>query len=358
MARFMLVLLVLIFLQWTLLSYLIVKIHDGKNENRRLTNLLMNQKHESKNPDENNNKDTQQQKEYSPQQDYEGVAVTLMLGSPKWFSRRYTAMINNVLSILPDENWALQLFITGEGLSQEGIELNRGLQRVISSSSKKVILTVIPKEKFATYKKKRYLYYTDEWFWQQLVGDKVLSFGGNGCFCPNSIWSVSNLTQYDFVGTPQGGHLSRFGGGGEFTMRSKAAMIEVIQQNQEELDRLRSTGSFFKEDEFFVKKLQELKKYNVADSEALQKFGGIEEFVKRHEELKPRKAWEIVGPPFSISGTLGNMDHEIRENLLSLCPELKLIFPVLHNPNCFGASVNKEKCASSICALQENAKSC
>jgi hypothetical protein len=35
--------------------------------------------------------------------EYDGVAVTLMLKAPKWFHRRYTIMLQNVLANLPAE---------------------------------------------------------------------------------------------------------------------------------------------------------------------------------------------------------------------------------------------------------------
>jgi hypothetical protein len=52
------------------------------------------------------------------------------------------------------------------------------------------------------------------------------------------------------------------------------------------------------------------------------------------------------------SGTLPDISHEERDRFLSVCPELKILYPSLHDPSCFGASPNSTVCAKTICALQ------
>ncbi len=37
---------------------------------------------------------------------------------------------------------------------------------------------------------------------------------------------------------------------------------------------------------------------------------------------------------------------------------IKIIFPSLHDPNCFGATPNGTKCAKSICALNPGPGGC
>jgi len=63
---------------------------------------------------------------------------------------------------------------------------------------------------------------------------------------------------------------------------------------------------------------------------------------------------EHLGLPRVLSGTQANLPWNVRDALLQICPEYKLIFLLLHNPNCFGASPNADTCAASICALQKN----
>jgi hypothetical protein len=62
--------------------------------------------------------------------------------------------------------------------------------------------------------------------------------------------------------------------------------------------------------------------------------------------------------PFSVSDTLPGISLESRAHLIDLCPEMKILFPSLHEPGCFGASLQREKCAASICALNPKKDSC
>ena len=54
-----------------------------------------------------------------------------------------------------------------------------------------------------------------------------------------------------------------------------------------------------------------------------------------------------------VSGTASHISQEDRDALLSLCYEVKNILPSLHNPICFSARLNGEKCAETICALKD-----
>lgn len=83
-----------------------------------------------------------------------GVAVTLFLHSPTWFQRRNTIMINNVRDNLPN-GWKIQIFWMGYGQSQNAIDINPGLKRLIDS--KDIILTRIPDTILAKKKKGIYL---------------------------------------------------------------------------------------------------------------------------------------------------------------------------------------------------------
>ena len=58
---------------------------------------------------------------------------------------------------------------------------------------------------------------------------------------------------------------------------------------------------------------------------------------------------------FAASMTLPEAEGALRESFLSYCLELKTIFPSLHDPGCFGAKPDPNKCALSICALRGTA---
>lgn len=48
-----------------------------------------------------------------------GVAVTVFLGSPRWFQNRYTMMVNNVDSMLPND-WVIQIVYKPNKMALEG----------------------------------------------------------------------------------------------------------------------------------------------------------------------------------------------------------------------------------------------
>jgi hypothetical protein len=86
----------------------------------------------------------------------DGVAVALLLHAPKWFQRRYTVMVQSVFNVIPS-TWKVQLFYTPSGASQVGIDLNRGLRRMIDDG--KVVLTPIDPEVWSQRKKRIELMY-------------------------------------------------------------------------------------------------------------------------------------------------------------------------------------------------------
>ena len=349
--------LIVIFLQWCVISYFI-----NDKYNHYQPNLSTDYKREDLHNKINLNKQLSDeiiQTQETPlphfdsdqSQSFEGVAITLLLGSPKWFSRRFSVMVHNMLTILP-HNWGIQIYCTEDGLSQENIDMNIGLKRLIENNRDRFIVTILPTEKVRQYKKRRYLYFLDKWLWESVVGKKVLVFGGNGAFCSNSLFTINDFIGFDYIGIPWRQRWGK-GGGGEFSIRNKDVMIEALSYKTPKKDQ--------KEDDFFVQTLMEmnddpnhLNKYIIASKEETEKFAGTKAYIEHYDEHKETKSWEKVGPPFVVQGTLPSLSHDIRESFLSLCPELKIIFPVLHSPHCFGAHPNSEKCAETICALRKD----
>ncbi|KAL3911189.1 MAG: hypothetical protein SGILL_007379, partial [Bacillariaceae sp.] len=91
--------------------------------------------------------------------------------------------------------------------------------------------------------------------------------------------------------------------------------------------------------QYFVKYLlKEKERFHVADRAATYKFGGVT---------------EPDSSPFVVSGTQAHLNWTSRDALLGVCPELKVIFPSLHEPSCFGAHPDGEKCKATICALKD-----
>lgn len=185
-----------------------------------------------------------------------------------------------------------------------------------------------------------------------MVSDKVLLFSGNGVLCSNAELSLLDgsldkalLDKLDYLGTPW---LNRYGEGGEgsISYRNRTAMLDVIQYFDDKDIKLGTKRGLKREKDYFLSGIRNLneeagKNYRVATKEQTIKFGDAEEY----DGNSP--------PPFAAVGLFRRLGDEQREMLLSSCPELKVIFPSLHNPSCFGATPNSDECAASICALRK-----
>ncbi len=292
---------------------------------------------------------------------YEGVAFTLLLHSPRWFQRRYTIMVKNVLLNLP-KNWVLQIFYCGKGQSKAGIEINRGLSRLIEQGS--VVTTVIPGELFKKKKKKIQLL-TDSWIWNNVLAEQTMFFGGNSVICSNSIPLFQDFIKFDYIGTPWSDVKNGQGGDGGISIRSRSVMLAAIDYRER---KATPHNGKEREDVFIVKTLIEMIKAGIhvdrkdgsgsrsivlAKKSDTESFGGLSYFIQNFNSTVISKAIETIGPPLVASGTLPYLPFDIRDSFLSICPELKVIFPSMHDPACFGAHPNGAKCAQSICALRD-----
>lgn len=56
-----------------------------------------------------------------------------------------------------------------------------------------------------------------------------------------------------------------------------------------------------------------------------------------------------MGNPFAGVGILSSFSDEDRRKYLDYCPEMKMVFPSLHNPSCFGAETFPGLCFKSLC---------
>lgn len=274
----------------------------------------------------------------------EGVAVTLFLHSPTWFQRRFTMMVFNVYNNLPP-NWRIQIFYTGMGQSQNAIDINRGLKRLIDNG--KVILTLIPKS-VLDVKKKAFELMTESWIWENMLADKVFTFGGNQVICSNSPYTISDFLDYDYLGSPWDS-FKGVGGDGGISLRNRKLMLKAIEYElskfQDEKKRKTAYKNWGQEDHFFVSRLLEMNKKKLLDPPA---------------KLAPREVtlrFSAIGSAANesvlvASGTLPVLSNDERNKFMLTCPELKVLYPALHDPSCFGAAPNAEKCAKSICALE------
>jgi len=287
-----------------------------------------------------------------------GVAITLMLHSPKWFQRRYTVMVQNVMANIPTD-WCIQIFYTGRGQSQNGLNINFGLQRLVSKQQHRFFLSRIPDDLQHKYKKK-IEFMSHHWLWKTAKAERILIFGGNQAMCGNANFDVSrNYTSIDYIGTPWK-NLRGEGGDGGISLRSRSAMLAAIAYQTE---KGTPHNGREREDAFLMRALIEMKKEGhliegirpvvVATREQTERFGGTSYFTKHFNSTVKSRNTETIGPPGVVSGTLPEMPFEVRDAFLTVCPELKMIFPSMHEPACFGAHPDPVGCKKSICALRD-----
>lgn len=268
--------------------------------------------------------------------EWDGVGVTLMWFAPKWFHRRYTFMVQNAMANLPS-TWAIQLVINAPWMERDVFPLHSGLQTLLRSTTysnethynyqprpgARLLWTPLPPEFTAKPRKqtrpKDIMKSTI--FWNSLVAEHVVMFSGNGAFCANggeaagggsgNAWDA--LKVYDYVGTPWNQYHGKGGDGETHSVRKKSTMLSILEAHppKDEKDDL-------PDHRYFAKYLLQNDsgnddKYKVADAATTQVLGGI----------APDKA------PLVVSGTQSQLDFAARENLLFVCPEVKVIFPSL-----------------------------
>ena len=127
------------------------------------------------------------------------------------------------------------------------------------------------------------------------------------------------------------------GDGSTHSFRRRSAMLRVLEESPPTDD--------IPDHQYFVREMLSGSgdyKYNVADRNATLRFAGA-----GHSNGGAMA-------PLLLSGTQARLNWTAREGMLAVCPELKMIFPSLHEPACFGARPNPEKCKGSICALSDH----
>ena len=124
------------------------------------------------------------------------------------------------------------------------------------------------------------------------------------------------------------------------SIRNRFAMLDAIQyeilkpHTDEDFDL-----KYGQEDLFFLSRLREIHKnsgrmYKIATRAETIAFGAGE-----------GQANDTV---LVVSGTLGPLEWKTRDNFLMYCPELKMLYPALHDPNCFGAFPGRKIFLSQI----------
>lgn len=178
---------------------------------------------------------------------YDGVAVTLFLGSPKWFQDRYSMMVNQVIASIPSD-WIVQIFFDPSTIMAVKGTQYAGIQKQVSSG--RVVLTELPAN-MTRIKKKDLLKST--WLWENMLAETVLLFGGNGALCANSPFDVHSFSRFDYIGAPWK-TAKGSGGSGDISMRKRSVVLQALRE-------IKRTGreTDIREDSVLVKYLSKQK---------------------------------------------------------------------------------------------------
>jgi hypothetical protein len=97
------------------------------------------------------------------------------------------------------------------------------------------------------------------------------------------------------------------------------------------------------------------KKMRLATPQETFMFGGVTNITTSSSSSIDGNAHDVRVQhiPLVAAGTQAKLTYTERETLLKHCPEVKSIFPSMHEPACFGAHPNPSVCKASICALQD-----
>jgi len=280
----------------------------------------------------------------------EGVAVTVIFKAPKWMHLRYLLTIHNALANLPDQSgsWKVQLFVNQHWADANLLPWHPGIQRIFRGQDPRVIVTPLTMP-LTKGKPKQVLF--SKWFWESMAADRVVLFSANGAFCGNLVdhHAWDQLLLLDYCGAPWTNHHGVGGDGSSHSIRSRPAMLKVIEYAN-------ANGKPLQDNSDFVNTMIRMnndetiagdQKFKIATPEQTIQFGGVYNLSSGDDS-------GLVRMPIAVAGTQARLTYSERDSLLKHCPELKTIFPSLHEPSCFGAHPNPVKCKATICALQDD----
>lgn len=292
-----------------------------------------------------------------------GVAVTLMFRAPLWFHLRYTAMVHNALSNIPD-TWKVQIVYNKHWLEKEVLPWHPSIQRWYETGHDRITFTPIPdallnpKDASKHVKPKEIM--ASRWFWENVLAEHVLLFSGNGAFCghhfDDSLSLENAMTDLDYLGTPWHHHDGYGGDGSSHSYRKRSVMLRVLDYAEKNNKQVGNDAEDVWTLDIIEKINKETTKRNVdvpavgvirlATPKQTQAFGGTTNLTKS-------KGIGLHHLPMVVPGTQSQLSFAERETLLKHCPEVKMIFPSLHEPACFGAHPDPLRCKASICALRD-----
>lgn len=323
----------ILFFQWIALTVILQRAHTTNTESIPTTVAL-------EKPTQRNTLTSDMLAIETTDTTVEGVFATVLFRAPRWMHLRYTHMVSNAIMNLPSNKWRVQLFLNRPWVNQELLPWHPGLIRLLQDP--RVIVTDIPDELLVKGSKPKHVL-SSSWLWHAMAGDAVVLFSGNGAFCGNHHGSTWNhfVRHVDFCGTPARGGMQDVS---THSFRNRLVMVDAMAYAaQHQMTPTGTEGAFIRD---VLERMQTngtvIRMGNTKDMELL---GGVTNLTMTNGTLQRI--------PLLVSGTHAAMAWHERDSLLKHCPELKMIFPSMHEPACFGAHPNPAVCQQSICALQD-----
>jgi hypothetical protein len=245
----------------------------------------------------------------------DGVAVTIFMGSPKWFQDRYTIMVNQVLTSLPP-TWKVQIFyIAGKPMAVEGTRYP-GIQKLVRRG--RVVLTPFPSEFFRLKKKDVML---QPWLWRSMLADRVLLFGGSTVLCANAADEINAFADMDFLGGPWGAYKGH-GGDGALSLRNRTLMVQALETVILEAGAVGAGGALVRRPKAPYAKREEAAFLDAMRIAAPEANVAVPADTRRF--VATEGWWDGVSRPFGGVGTLAGLNHTTRQQFLNYCPEIKM----------------------------------
>eukprot|EP00600_Ochromonadales_sp_CCMP1393_P007320 CAMPEP_0174955448 /NCGR_PEP_ID=MMETSP0004_2-20121128/985_1 /TAXON_ID=420556 /ORGANISM="Ochromonas sp., Strain CCMP1393" /LENGTH=276 /DNA_ID=CAMNT_0016203373 /DNA_START=294 /DNA_END=1124 /DNA_ORIENTATION=- len=244
-------------------------------------------------------------------------------------------MVNQILSVIDDKDWVVQIFYDpNKKMAVEGT-MYPGIQRQVERG--RVLLTPIPKRLTKKVKRNRLL--LNPWLWENMLAESVLMFGGTSVLCANApeLNGLDDMmARYDYVGVPWKMN-SGVGGSGAISLRNRTHVLSFVKKL--EADTKQEVGDPFKrvyrkEDILLVEYLRKVGA-KLADEKGTMEFGMSDTAAQ--------------GKPLAASGTLPQLEDDTRQKFIDYCPEMKMMYPSLHSPACFGANPDPINCFKFLC---------
>lgn len=286
----------------------------------------------------------------------EGVAATIVFRAPKWFHLRYLVMLHNALVNLPkyDGSWKIQIFINEAWVAENLMTWHPGMRDILAGNDPRFLIT--PLSNIILQGKPKDILMS-LWFWENVAAERVVLFSGNGAFCGNQPTSSSNsssswteLLSLDYCGVPWTNYDGIGGDGNSHSIRSRQGMLRVLQYAQTNKITMQSERQLVAT---IIRMNNDIvgpgtSPIRLASYEQTIQFGGV------YNLSTPDGLQRL---PLVVAGTQARLTWKERDSLLKHCPELRIIYPSLHEPACFGAHPDADRCKATICALQDNVPS-